>query len=237
MGKYKEVLLFSGGIDSYVAWHYLGKPQTVYFYLSGGYSQRELNVIKRLIPDTIIDHTIDLGDKEQGDNAYIPFRNMLLASLAVSYSDHVIIAGLKDDMVSDKNSDIFLKWSEMFSGMEKRFITVTSPFWHYTKADVIKWYLQNIASEGEALLNTISCYRSGEWQGQIDYNYCGACHACFRKWVALGVNGIELPFHDEKIMNEYYARAKQGHYVDQRNKNIIKMVNREAAGKGDKLDE
>ena len=44
------VLLFSGGIDSYVAWHYLSKPQTVYFNLKSRYSNKEMKIIRKLIP-------------------------------------------------------------------------------------------------------------------------------------------------------------------------------------------
>ena len=73
------ILLFSGGVDSYVAWYYLGKPKTVYFNVQSRYSRRELGVVKRLIPDTIIDNSLNFSDREVGDKAYIPFRNLILA--------------------------------------------------------------------------------------------------------------------------------------------------------------
>ena len=41
----KMILLFSGGIDSFVAYHYLGKPKTVYFDLGTPYTGKEIKVI------------------------------------------------------------------------------------------------------------------------------------------------------------------------------------------------
>ena len=56
------ILLFSGGIDSFVAWHYLNKPKTVYFNLQSRYSLREISVVKKLIPTTIIDNSLNLSE-------------------------------------------------------------------------------------------------------------------------------------------------------------------------------
>jgi 7-cyano-7-deazaguanine synthase in queuosine biosynthesis len=227
MAKYDKVLLFSGGVDSFIAYHYLEKPQTVYFNLRGRYSLREMKVVKELIPSTIIDGSLHLGDREKGEKAYIPFRNLLMAAQAVKYSDNVVIVGLQDDVVSDKNEGIFDRFSRLLSDMECREIRLTSPFWATTKSQIVHWYLM-IYGNGtrEKLKKTISCYRAGALDGRIDYRYCGACPACFRKWVAFGVNGIELPFHNRELANEYYERASHGYYISSRNHNIIKMVGR-----------
>jgi len=210
------ILLFSGGIDSYVAWHYLNKPPTVYFDLGTPYSQKEINVIQKLIPNTIIDTSLNLGDRQIGEKAYVPFRNLYLAMLAVKYSDVIVIAGLKDDDVSDKNEKIFIKFSELLSEMENRAIIVISPFWNMTKEEVIKWYLAFHTSEN--LHKTISCYSNEPT------NYCGKCPSCFRKWCALRSNGIKLSFFNQSLMKEYLIKAEAGHYIPERNNQIIKLV-------------
>jgi len=211
------ILLFSGGIDSYIAWHYLNKPKTVYFNLNSRYSKKELHYVKNLIPNTIIDNSLDISDKEKGENAYVPFRNLLLAALAVKYSDTIVIAGIKGDNVSDKNPDIFTDMSTILSKMEKRNITITSPFWNMTKNDIIKWFLRNGGSE-ENLLNTVSCYSNDMKK------YCGSCPSCFRKWVALKYNGINIPYFNNDIMDDYYRRAKNKELIPERNKEIIEVV-------------
>jgi len=209
------ILLFSGGIDSYVAYYYLGEPQTLYFDIGSRYSLIEMTHIKKLIPDTIIDSTVHLGDTEQGEKAYIPFRNLFLALKAVKYSDTIVIAGLKDDMVSDKNEQIFKKFSDLMSEMEGREITVMSPFWDMTKYDVVKWYKDSVEETGIKLLETISCY-SG------DHSYCGECPACFRKWCVLKANDIPISsFRNKELVKEYIASAESNKYDPQRNELIL----------------
>ena len=106
------VLLFSGGIDSFVAYHYLGcsegynRIKTVFFHAQTRYTNKEIEVVKRLIPNTIIDYSLNLKDREYGEKAYIPFRNLLFFLQAVKYSDHVVVAGVADDQVSDKNENL-----------------------------------------------------------------------------------------------------------------------------------
>jgi 7-cyano-7-deazaguanine synthase len=211
------ILLFSGGIDSFVAYHYLGRPQTVYFDLGTPYTQKEIKVIQELIPETIIDNSLNLGSRQIGEKAYVPFRNLYLAMLAVKYDDTIVIAGVKDDDVSDKNEPIFEKFSELLSELEGREINVISPFWGMTKEDVVEWYLENHPND-DLLLKTVSCY------SKEDTNYCGMCPSCLRKYFALRANNIDIPFHNDILMREYYNKAKVDYYIPERNKNIIAQV-------------
>lgn len=215
-----QILLFSGGIDSYVAWHYLNKPQTIYFDLNTPYTKKEVKVVRKLIPSTVIEKVIDFSSRQIGNNAYVPYRNLHLALLANKYSDEIVIAGLKDDVVNDKNKDIFKKFSKLMSSMMEKEIKVTSPFWDMTKEDVVKWFLENGGTK-EELLSTISCYNKSK------KNYCGNCPSCFRKWCALRANGIEdLPFHNMNIMLAYKERANAGIYIKERNKTILRELKR-----------
>lgn len=212
------ILLFSGGIDSFVAYHYLNKPKTIYFDLQTPYSNREKKVVLELIPETIIDCALSLNNRQIGNKAYIPFRNLYLAMLACKYADKIVIAGLKDDAVSDKNKPIFREFSKLLSKMENREIEVLSPFWHFTKEQVVKWYLDNGNSE-EELLKTISCYDDEE-----ETNYCGKCPSCFRKWNALRSAGIDISFWNDELMDKYYQSAMENKYIPSRNLSIIREI-------------
>ena len=216
--KVKRILLFSGGIDSYIAWHYLGKPPTLYFGLNSRYSERELITIRELVPKTILDISLDLRSREQGEKAYIPFRNLLLAAQAVHYSDNIIIAGVKDDMVRDKNEKAFEAMSSILSELEQRHITITSPFWEMTKEQIVKWYIDNVGP-GTDLLQTFSCYKR-----KAEKNYCAQCPACFRKWNALWRNGVELVFEGKELMQEYYTAAGNGKYIEERCFSILEAI-------------
>ncbi len=216
---FEKILLFSGGVDSYVAWHYLGKPQTLYFNADTRYTPNELEVIKKIMPNTIIEDVINFKSRESGEKAYVPFRNLHFALLANRWSDTIIIAGVKDDVVSDKNEDIFAEWSRMMSNMEEREIKVLSPFWDMSKAQVVAWYLYHGKDKAKMnLLNTISCYSRTEI-------YCGQCPACFRKWNAFWVNDLKMSFHNLELMEDYHRRAHVGtYYITERNETILEAV-------------
>lgn len=213
----KPILLFSGGIDSYVAWHFLNKPPTVYFDLRSRYSMVEMLTVSKLIPNTIIDSSLDLLSREQ-ESAYVPFRNLLLACQAAHYGDTIIMAGNADDVVSDKTQSIFNEFSQLLSKLEGRPIEVSSPFWELSKRQLVAWYL---AQHGNPmnLINTVSCY-----SGVV---YCGKCKACFRKWMSLYLNGIDIEFYNMELMQEYHRVALEGErYTSSRNKNTIEAIER-----------
>jgi 7-cyano-7-deazaguanine synthase in queuosine biosynthesis len=225
------ILLFSGGVDSFVAYHYLkrytGVPDTLYFDLNTLYSKREKNTVAKLIPSTIIETCIDFKEREEPVSGFVPYRNLHLALLANRYSDTIVIAGLKDDMVNDKNEEVFVKFSSLMSSMTGRRIQVISPFWGMTKAQVVSWYLNVHKGSEASLLRTFSCY------SKEDTNYCGKCPACFRKWCAFFVNNIPLDFYNEELMNKYYAKALVGnHYDPDRNESIITAVQKYREWKG-----
>lgn len=222
----ERVLLFSGGIDSYIAWHYLNRPRTVYFDLKTPYSDYEVRVIKELIPNTIIDNSLNLASRQdqKSDASFIPMRNLYLAMLACKYGDEIIICGLEDDHVDDKTSEAFARFSDLLSDFNGRRIKVTSPFWEMSKADIVKWYLKKYHGDASKLLETISCYTPNLQDGVGIKRYCGKCRCCFRKWNALYVNGIELLFHNVGMMKEYFIRARQNYYTPKRNASIIKTI-------------
>lgn len=192
------ILCFSGGMDSYIAWHYLGKPKTIYFDLGTPYAKKEIEVIQELVPDTIIENCLSLESRQIGEY-FIPHRNLFFALLANKYSDNIVMAGLKDDGIEDKNEAIFAEWSALLSKMSTRNVTVTSPFWQMTKENIVKWYLDNIG-DVERLKKTISCY-SG-----VDTRYCGRCRSCFKKWSPFWNNGIKLPYYNKTLMLMYYTK-------------------------------
>lgn len=211
------ILLFSGGIDSFVAWHYLGHPQTLFFYARTRYSNKEFKIVKELIPNTIIDQSLDLHDREYGEKAYIPFRNLIFFLQATKYSDHIVLAGVADDQVSDKNEKAFKDFSRLAFKLEGRPVKLTSPFWKMTKKQVIQWYLNNIG-DVPTLLKTTSCYHPAG-------HYCGRCPSCFRKWCALWANKIYLEFSNQELMDQYLQSANAKKYLPERNQDIVEAVN------------
>jgi hypothetical protein len=100
-----EVLLFSAGLDSFPAWHYLGRPPTLYFDIGHRYAHQERACLAELSRACGIEVTISeelaLGRWEAAD-AIIPMRNAYLAMLATNRADTVWRVGVKGDNTSTR---------------------------------------------------------------------------------------------------------------------------------------
>ena len=126
-----EILLFSAGLDSFPAWHYLGRPPALYFDIRHHFREQELAAVKDLAGrcqmDLTISRELDLSawDTPQGD--LIPFRNVLLAMLAALRADVIWCAGVKGDHTADKSPEAFARMSEMLTGFAGRPVRGDSP--------------------------------------------------------------------------------------------------------------
>jgi 7-cyano-7-deazaguanine synthase len=206
-----DVLLFSGGLDSLVAFHYLGRPLCVHVNLHGPYSNKEWDTVLKLKKILNLDlEAVDLGFDKQpfsklSEDAFIPARNLLLATVGSWYGSKVCIGGIKGDNVEDNNPEAHKQMSGILSAQSRKTIEVFSPFWEMTKADIVAWYLEHVGDE-ELLHLSTSCYHPTEHQ-------CGDCGSCFRKWVALKANGIEPRYLlSSRISETYLHRVRNGHY-------------------------
>lgn len=220
----KELLLFSGGMDSYIAWHYLGKPQCLYVDLGHRYAVKErLSLFELRKHDSemnfIIDTRLKLGDMEQ-DDAYIPMRNSFLLHVAALYEpDKIWLVAQKGEMsIPDRSPEFFHNMSALLSMLNGRNIEVDTPFKDMTKVDMVAWY-QNRGLPINKLLATSSCYHG---------NNCGKCAACFRRFIALELNGISEKYLVDPwttpLAKEYLDRAYSGHYEEDRAEEIIAVL-------------
>lgn len=183
----KEILLFSGGLDSLVAYHYLGKPPCLYINEHSRYSYKEERVVLNLaykynIPLTIIDNQDWLRQFEEED-ANIPGRNGLFCWIAASYADTIyLVCQLGEQSIPDRNPDNLDKLASVMStffGIKKTIDTVFSVI---TKQDMVKWAL-DIGIPKETLWEAYSCFSK-------EANRCGQCKACARTALALDYNNI-----------------------------------------------
>jgi 7-cyano-7-deazaguanine synthase in queuosine biosynthesis len=183
--------MFSGGLDSLIAWFYLGKPHCLYVDLGHKYAEKEKEHIYKLqeiLPiDVIFDQRLDLGDLEEKD-AFIPLRNAFLALIGSYYADEVIIVCQKGELnLSDRDNrfrDLSSLYLEHLWGKE---IKVTTPFSNMTKQDMVKWFLKQ---DNFIKLNLLDILKSSRSCYNNHHKECGQCPACFRKWIALEANNI-----------------------------------------------
>jgi 7-cyano-7-deazaguanine synthase in queuosine biosynthesis len=203
----------SGGLDSVAGWYFLDKPKCVFFDIKVKSSDKENFAIRKLHINYIPDATFDFSRIK---GTYIPHRNLLFASAASKYGNEVVICGVKDDMVPDKTPEAFEKMSGILSDIGKEEVTVTSPFWDKTKAEVVQWMLDNVPDAENVIRTSVSCYSSS-------YGECGWCEACFRKACAMYSCGLVMPFGHKEMVKEYLRKAYDGVYVPSRCESIKKF--------------
>ena len=249
-----RLLAVSGGLDSTIAWFYLGQPQTFYIRFHHRYMRKELRAIKRLsekltyFKPIVGDLNLNAFEWEPTDPrhaAYIPLRNLYIAlygyNLAcllnknqnVRHNHHTIfIIGVKGDKSPDKSPEAYALMTNLINGLihdyEPR-VKIDSPFWNMTKGQIVKWFMKYYERYKDfaidVLKRTLSCYRQ---EGER----CGACPACFRTWVALTYAGIDCDdWFDNPVLEwdgvrEYYKRAKNGYYDEQRCREILIALKR-----------
>ncbi|MBV9022664.1 MAG: 7-cyano-7-deazaguanine synthase [Streptomycetaceae bacterium] len=214
----KEILLFGGGLDSFPAWHYLGRPPALYFDLRHRYRAQELAAIDairaRCGMDVEISNELDLSRWEQPD-AIIPMRNIHLAMLAANRAETIWCVGVKGDATADKSPAAFAEISTFISGFTGRNIRLASPFWEMTKTEVVRWYLDK-GLPAEDLLLTFSCSRD-DGIGL----HCGRCSSCLRRWISLANNDVDAPFEHppwqwERVTDYYVTAMQDGTYPPHR---------------------
>lgn len=221
--KYDSILLFSGGMDSYIAWHYLNRPPVIFLNAKQSYWRKELDAVKNISKKykdmkVIVDGSLDLSKWEEDDH-YIPYRNVFFSMIASLYAKKVYLVGIKGDLVDDNNP----KAARLMSGFYKNFnhnqeVVVTSPFYNMTKSEIVKWYIGKRLPIKNLLISR-SCYAESS-SGQ-----CGRCSSCFRRWVALENNDVhenyDSPPWEWKEVKRYVVDIKKGKYDEDRAKETL----------------
>ncbi len=203
----KKVLLFSGGMDSYMAWNLLGKPIPLYLEIGHRYEEKESQVIQQLMradDELVVVYSgrIFIGDLEEPDG-HIPLRNLLFIQEAVlAGADTVYIGALRGESSQDKAGWFFRNTSRTLSKLMGKKIVVQAPFRGFTKSKLVREFIRCHPDKLDVLLMTRSCYNMAEVPEE--FVGCGRCMACFRRWVAMTLNGIrenyQYPPYEWKVV-------------------------------------
>lgn len=200
------VLLFSGGLDSYILWRLLSRsgdtPYLLYCTLEHRYQSMELQCIRALQrAHAASGRTMPvgfagmcrLGEYEHAVSAHIPLRNLLMvatAALEVPDARTVVLGAVAGESSRDKSRRFLARTARELSFQLHRDLDVTAPAQHLTKPQLVALYLRTFPTviDRALLQRTRSCY------GQTTYDPhltgCGACMSCFRRWVAMTRNGV-----------------------------------------------
>lgn len=200
----RNVLLYSGGVDSYCAMKILEKKvpnlELVYIRYHNPYERKELEKVDLLEQNGRMVHRIDLPalDDSGFNHYFIPMRNLLLASSIIA--ETFARDPLKKERLNiyfaqvleigrDKNT---LFWN-LFEFIARHIygydVKIHRPFHYLEKAELIK---KAGVTKEELEKYTYSCY---EGKPQTDFP-CG-CTGCLEKWNAY----YQLGWIEEKPEN------------------------------------
>lgn len=193
-----KVLLYSGGMDSWLI-DKLWKPDLkVYVNINGDYSKEE---IKRLPSDVkIIDFSF-LGEQEL-ENKFVPLRNLYFLMMASHLGDELCLGATAGDGSKDKCLDFLIDTEKTLNNLwhDKKInkdIKIEKKFVKMSKSEIIDEYLKSGGNIDEIKQNTFSCYTPK------DNNECFECYPCFRKFAILYSKGCNYSYEEKKKMWEF----------------------------------
>ncbi|MCK5020085.1 MAG: 7-cyano-7-deazaguanine synthase [Candidatus Peribacteraceae bacterium] len=207
----KITILYSGGLDSYLMYHWAKIHQPTaevecIFYQHGQESeQAEIDVL----PDFVKVRKIDWLGKDIQPVAkksdpfagaiYIPGRNLVFGVLAACQSlpDEIWMGTVWDEdnqQATDKNDRFKTVTSSLISYVLSPFtdaVEIKFPFVEaeMTKEDLVRWALTNGITKEQLINDTVSCWN------QVDDKPCGACKQCTKRMLVFGLNGFSEPYN------------------------------------------
>lgn len=199
-----KVLLYSGGMDSWLI-SKIWKPDVLlYVNLNGRYNAQEMSHL----PENCKIVNLDLSAYEREDKI-IPLRNLYLVMLATNYlaedGGEICLGATAGDRVLDKSyvfaekaSDLltYLYSSQWWNPVAKN-IKIALDFKDKTKVDLVNMYKEIGGTVEEVWEQSFSCYEPHD-----DGTVCYSCKPCFRKAVACWTCGF-TGFSDTAINTLY----------------------------------
>lgn len=178
----KQVILYSGGMDSYILSAMYPDAMRIYVDVRSRYADKEMAHLPRGV--TVV-RGLDLSSWERAD-AIIPGRNFFLALVAAQYGEEIMLGATLGDLSTDKDPKFAALGTEllqhMFSGRHfqdpERSPRIALPISGMSKGQLVAWYMKQRRRDQLGLVNTVSCYHPDKLQ-------CGECKSCVRKWIAL----------------------------------------------------
>ena len=216
--KTDVAIMYSGGLDSLIAYHYAKhkglNPVCINVGFGQPYDKKEQDSIAALGKWSPHIERIDMGDlfsliQSRLTNQIIPSRNVLLATIGGMFASKVWINALDGEQNGkehDKSERFFSDTSKLLTFTNDFFqpyTVVESPFAHMTKGDTIKWALAHGIPK-EVLFETSSCY---------DHNQkkCSVCLTCVKRYLAFLEAGIIEPgYHIDPLSSDYFKEIFVG---------------------------
>jgi len=217
----KKILLYSGGLDSWLIARIWKPDVKIYIDINGSYSEQE----KERLPDDVIIEHLDLSKWER-DDKIIPMRNLYFLMVSANYATgdpkekyEICLGATGGDRVLDKSPEFANKVTDLFNYLYQpqwwtngKTFRINLDFKDFTKFELLEQYLNMDGSLNEAWSGSFSCYHPTE-----DGKECWSCKPCFRKFVTFYMMGktfsedVEIPIY-KYMSNNVIPKIKDGTY-------------------------
>lgn len=189
----RPILLFSGGLDSYLG--AVEEPNALLLFIDTGvpYAWADRTRAEHLAAVLNRDLYVLEGVLDFADFAspMIPNRNLLLLSVAAQMSDHIMMCGVHEDLTRDGSRRFYRQAARAIGTGQGTRVKITNPLHWRSKPQAVRRYLKR-GGNVHALLKTRSCYHRGD-------GHCGACDACMKRYIAFHANNITEHYgHDPR---------------------------------------
>ena len=196
----KTVVLYSGGLDSWLVSKIFPHDVLLYVDIGTPGSKEELRRIRQgRIDENVVVEKLDISRFEVLEkNFMLPLRNLYLCMVAMNYGSNIILGSVKTDQNIDNTtqftklaSDILTFLSPQVYG-EHVSVEVSNPARSLTKKDLLKRYVMRGGSLEVAWESTMSCY------SPINGKECGNCLSCRLKTEAFRELGFGKGKYNEE---------------------------------------
>ena len=200
----KKVLLYSGGMDSWLI-DKIWKPDIkIYVDMKTEYSEIE----KSRLPADVILAELPLNQFSL-DNSIIPLRNAYLYLIACNITGfedvEICLGALNGDRINDKSLEFINLLNPVVNFLYEeqqsqpgRKVNLVMPFKDMSKRELLDCYLKKGGHLRVAYNNSFSCYHP-----LADDAPCLNCKACFRKAIPFIVSGMKFNHREKESIIKY----------------------------------
>lgn len=185
-----KVLLYSGGMDSFIVRHLYKPDICLYVDLKTKYSLVEIARLDNRV--TLVEFP-GLGKFERKDGI-IPLRNLFLVCVGALHGNEIALGATAGDRILDKSYEFAMFVSLLLTYLWQpdhwtrgKKVRVVLPVKELTKVQLVKRFLDEGGRSEDLVDRSFSCYKPDK-----QHRACGECKPCYRKWVALTLNNIDM---------------------------------------------
>ena len=226
----KKILLYSGGMDSWLINKLWNPDICLYVNMHTKYSENEISKLPKNVQ--VID--FPLGQWER-DDAIIPLRNLYLIMVACNMTEDedvkICLGATAGDRVLDKSEEFVTKANIQLNYLYQpqhwipkgKKVEICIDYKGYTKKKLIQQFVAEGGNLEEAFSQSFSCYNP------VDGKECWQCKPCFRKFIAFALNGKTFDSNTSRQVIRYiktYIKPQidRGNYGRKEEESDIKEV-------------